>query len=72
MIKSLHCTDEQSAVEEYMRSEHVILGEIEGIAKAQVNMSLRRKMKYGVNLERAEALEYIGRLCDVSMEETKI
>lgn len=55
-----------------MSSKIIVGAEIEGIAEAQVDVSLSSEMKYRIDVELAKTLENVGGLGDIAVEETKI
>ena len=72
MVESLHRADMQGTLNEHMCSEYVVLRESEGVAEAQVNVRLRSKMEYCVNVVFTEAFEDIGVLSYIAVEEAEI
>lgn len=62
----------QGTLNEHMCTEYVILGESEGVAEAQVNVRLRSKMEYRVDVVFTQAFEDIRVLSHIAMEEAEI
>ena len=72
MIEALDGAHLYCAIEQDMRSEYVVLREVEGVSEAQVNVRLRSEMEDGVDVEFAKALEDVGRLCHIAVEEVEV
>lgn len=72
MIEALDGADLYRAVEQDMRSEYVVLREVEGVSEAQVNVRLGSEMEDGVDVEFAKALQDIGRLCHITVKEVEV
>lgn len=72
MKEPLNRLHSHHALQQYMRSEHIILGERVRIAKRQVHVRLRGQMEDGVDVVLSQTAQHIGRLGDVSVEEFEI
>ena len=72
MEEALYCPDFGRTLEQNVRSQDVVPSEVEGVAKAKIDMGLGSKMEYRIDLELAETLHYVRPTRNVAVEEAEI
>lgn len=64
-----HCN---GALQQNMRTQHVGLGEVVRIPKAQINVGMGSKMEDGVDIVLSQAPQHIFIACHIAMEELEV
>ncbi len=72
VVKPFHKPVSENAFKQNLGTEHIVLGEIERVPKAQVDMSLGGQMKDGVDVKLPQTLQHICWICHISVEETEV
>jgi len=72
VVESLDPPELLDALEQHMRPQHIVLGEVVRVAEAQVNVCMRRKVEDCIDIMLLQTSQDIVRLRYIAVEEVEV